>query len=59
MDTAKYLRDRAAEFANRAVTTANALEAQNLHELSILCEETAERLERRPKAKQPDLLAAN
>ena len=58
MDAAKYLRDRAAEFANRAVTTGDAFEAQNLHELAILCREGAERLERRDRAKQPDMLAA-
>jgi hypothetical protein len=59
MDHAKYLRDRAAEFANRAATAADALAAQNLHELAILCREGAERLERREKAKQPAILAAN
>ncbi|HWI29392.1 MAG TPA: hypothetical protein VN668_20630 [Stellaceae bacterium] len=57
MDTAKYLRDRAAEFANRAVTTADAVEAQNLHELSILCRESAERLDRRLKATKSDAVA--
>ncbi|HWI28867.1 MAG TPA: hypothetical protein VN668_17960 [Stellaceae bacterium] len=53
MDNAKYLRDRAAEFANRAAATGDAFEAQNLHELSIICRESAERLDRRTKAKQP------
>jgi hypothetical protein len=49
MDHAKYLRDRAAEFANMAVTTADAVVAQNFHELAILCRESAERLDRRTK----------
>jgi hypothetical protein len=54
MDHARYLRDRAAEFANLAVTTPDALAAQNFHELAILCQESAERLDRRDKARKPE-----
>jgi hypothetical protein len=47
MDYALYLRDRAAEFANLAVTTSDPLTARDFHELAILCQEGAERAERR------------
>jgi hypothetical protein len=47
LDHAQYLRDRAAEFENRAVTTPDPLTAQNFHELAILCRECADRLARR------------
>jgi hypothetical protein len=49
MDHAQYLRDRAAEFTNLAVTTADVLTAQNYHGLAVMCRESAERLERRSK----------
>lgn len=55
MDHAQYLRDRAAEFANLAITTTDAIVARNYHELAILCRESAERLERRAKARVPAL----
>jgi hypothetical protein len=51
MDHAQYLRDRAAHFANLAVTTSDVFTAQILHELAIMCQESAERLARRRKAK--------
>lgn len=54
MDHAQYLRDRAAEFANMAVTTADAMVAQNFHELAILCRESAERIDRRARAARPE-----
>lgn len=60
MDHAQYLRDRAAEFANLAVTTSDAMAAQNFHELAIVCRESAARLERRRREKDMaagDLLA--
>jgi hypothetical protein len=47
MNHAQYLRDRAAEFSNIALTTSDAVTAQNFHELAILCREGAERLARR------------
>lgn len=47
MNHAQYLRDRAAEFSNIALTTSDAVAAQNFHELAILCREGAERLARR------------
>ena len=50
MDHAQYLRDRAAEFANMAVTTADAVVARNFHELAILCQESADRLDRRAES---------
>lgn len=46
MDHIRYLRDRSAEFANLAVATGDALASQIFHELSSLCREGAERLER-------------
>ncbi|MGO8916293.1 MAG: hypothetical protein ACLQJR_10330 [Stellaceae bacterium] len=49
MDHAQYLRDRAAEFGNRAITTADPMTAQRFRELAIMCRESAERLERRAK----------
>ena len=52
MDHAQYLRERAAEFANRATTTADLMASQNFHQLAIICEESAERLERRATAKK-------
>jgi hypothetical protein len=57
MDHARYLRDRAADFANLALTTTDAFAAQNFHELAILCQESAKRLERRSKAPQSALVA--
>jgi hypothetical protein len=56
VDHAQYLRDRAAEFANRAVTTPDPLVAQNFHELAIICRECADRLARR--AEPSDTAAA-
>jgi hypothetical protein len=50
MNHAQYLRDRAAEFSNIALTTSDAVAAQNFHELAILCREGAERLARRSLA---------
>jgi hypothetical protein len=50
LDYAQYLRDRAADFANRALTAADPLIAQNFHELAILCRESADRLARRAEA---------
>jgi hypothetical protein len=50
MNHAQYLRDRAAEFSNIALTTSDAVTAQNFHELAILCREGAERLARRSLA---------
>ena len=47
MDHARYLRDRAAEFANLTVTTADAMVARNFHELAILCQDSADHLDRR------------
>jgi hypothetical protein len=47
MNHAQYLRDRAAEFSNIALTTSDAVAAQNFHELAIMCHEGAERLARR------------
>ncbi len=47
MDYAQYLKDRAADFANLAVTTRDSMAAQNLHELAIICRESADRLARR------------
>ena len=58
MDHARYLRDRAAEFANLGVTTSDAVAAQNFHEMAILCRECAERMERRAKAQQPEFYPA-
>ena len=49
MDYAQYLKDRAADFANLAVTTTDSLAAQNLHQLAIICRESADRLARRAK----------
>ena len=43
MDHAQYLRDRAADFTNAAVTTTDVLAAQSYHELAIMCRESAER----------------
>jgi hypothetical protein len=57
MDHAQYLRDRAAEFANLAVTTPDALAAQTFHELAILCRESAERLKRGSKALEIAIVA--
>lgn len=53
VDHAQYLRARAAEFANLAITTTDPVAAQNLHGLAILCQESAERLERRVKQPEP------
>ncbi len=53
MDHTQYLRDRAAEFANRAVTTPDPVAAQNFHELAILCRECADRLARRAEPSTP------
>jgi hypothetical protein len=50
LDYAQYLRDRAADFANRALTAADPLVARNFHELAILCRESADRLARRTEA---------
>jgi hypothetical protein len=47
MDHAQYLRDRAAEFVNRAMTTTDFMAAQAFHELAIVCRECAARLELR------------
>jgi hypothetical protein len=47
MDHAQYLRDRAAEFANKALTTADPAAAQSFHALAILCRGSAERLAHR------------
>ncbi|MGO8916355.1 MAG: hypothetical protein ACLQJR_10645 [Stellaceae bacterium] len=58
MDHVQYLRGRAAEFANLAVTTSDPVAARNLHELAILCQESAERLERRAEAREPASSAA-
>jgi hypothetical protein len=55
MNHAQYLRDRAAEFVNIALTTSDAVAAQNFHELAIMCREGAERLARRaPAPSAPD-----
>jgi hypothetical protein len=53
MDHAQYLRDRAAEFGNRAISTADPMTAQRFHEFAILCCESAERLERRAREREP------
>ena len=50
MDYVRYLRERAADFDNRAVTTIDLLAAQSFHQLATMCRESADRLERRAKA---------
>lgn len=55
MDHAQYLRDRAADFANMAVTTADAVVAQNFHELAILCRECAERIDRHARPEKSEM----
>lgn len=52
MNYAQYLRDRAAEFANIALTTADAWAARNFHDLATLCDESAARLERHQDKEQ-------
>lgn len=52
MDHAQYLRDRAARFANLALTTSDPVAARNFHELAILCGESAERLDRLASARE-------
>jgi len=49
MDHAQYLRDRAAEFANKALTTSDAMVAQTFHELAVRCQECAALIERRAR----------
>jgi len=51
MDHTQYLRDRAAEFDNLALTTTDPMTAQYFHELAIMCRECGERLERLAKVK--------
>src|SRR5487761_1348027 len=53
MDHAGYLRDRAAEFANMAVTTPDAKLAQNFHQLAMMCSDIAEQFRRRVKTCDP------
>lgn len=52
MDYAKYLQGRATQFAEKAAMTTDATLAQNFRELAMLCRQSAERLERREKAKE-------
>ena len=56
MDHAQYLRNRAVEFANLAVTTPDATVAQNFHQLAILCQESADRLDHRAEVERRRIL---
>lgn len=55
LDYVWYLRERAADFANRAVTTTDPLAAQSFHQLAAMCRESAERLERRAKTPKAEI----
>ena len=46
MKHAQYLRERAADFRNMAVTAHNSQVAQSFYQVAIVCEEAADKVER-------------
>jgi hypothetical protein len=52
MNHASYMRDRAADFANMALTTSDPMAAKSFHEMAMICRAKAEQLERRAREKE-------
>jgi hypothetical protein len=52
MNHARYMRDRAADFANMALTTSDPVAARSFHEMAMICRAKAEQLERHARDRE-------
>ncbi len=52
MNHARYMRDRAADFANMALTTSDPVAARSFHEMAMICRAKADQLERHARDRE-------